>query len=273
MTDITKKRMVFAFYLNNETFENKFNQLHFKLLKRYINIFDEVIFGIIVDKDIDVEAINRFQCLILSFYHKNISFHIYENTEYREALVFYNEIACKMDTLDDWTFYGHNKHTSNMNENELIEWICGLYYFNLEKLCEDNNCTMNMVVPFNMTGICFYGNPLLTDSNFNIRAVKNKYAYYYAGNFFWGKYQEVDRVLKNYNIPLPKLTNRYYTEMFPGEIMDSDCFCYSFCGRYVIGNTLNIDDVYYNICSNGYEYIYNNFLVFIEELMPNENIG
>ena len=273
MIDIVKKRMVFAFYLNNETFENKFNQLHFKLLKRYINIFDEVIFGIIVDKDIDVAVINRFQCLILSFYHKNISFHLYENTEYREALVFYNEIARKMDTLDDWTFYGHNKHTSNMDENELIEWICGLYYFNLEELCEDNNGTMNMVVPFNMTGVCFYGNPLLTDSNFNIKAVKNKYAYYYDGNFFWGKYQEVDRVLKNYNIPLPKLTNRYYSEMFPGEIMDNDGFCYSFCGRYIIGNTLGTDDVYYYIFCDGYEYIYNNFLAFIKELMSNENIG
>ena len=137
MKDIDKKRMVFAFYLNNKTFDNKFNQLHFKLLKKYINIFDEVIFGLIVDEDIDVEVINRFQCLILSFYHKNISFHIYENTEYREALVFYNEIACKMANLDGWTFYGHNKHSSDMEESALIEWICGLYYFNLEKINED----------------------------------------------------------------------------------------------------------------------------------------
>lgn len=273
MTDIAKKRMVFAFYLNNKTFENKFNQLHFKLLKRYINIFDEVIFGIIVDKDIDVAVINRFQCLMLSFYHKNISFHIYENTEYREALVFYNEIARKMDTLDDWTFYGHNKHTSNMNEDELIEWICGLYYFNLEALCKVDGEVTNNVTPINVTGICFYGNPLLIDSNFNIKAVKNKYAYYYAGNFFWGKYQEVDRVLKNYNIPLPKLTNRYYTEMFPGEIMDTDGFSYSFCGRYVIGNNLRIDDVYCNIFYGDFKYIYDNFLNFINEITVNEDIG
>lgn len=272
MEDITKKRMVFAFYLNAKTFDNKYNQLHFRLLKRYINIFDEVVFGIIVDKDIDVELITKLQCLILSFYHKNITFHIYNNTEYREALVFYNEIALKMGLLDDWTFYGHNKHTSDMDEDSLTEWICGLYYFNLEKLCNDNNDDLTCIVPIDQTGICFYGNPLLTDVDFDLKGVRNKYKYYYAGSFYWGKYQEVARVLRNYEIPLPQLTNRYYSEMFPGEILDYTCFSDSFQKRFIYGNHLDIDDVYLNIFYGEYEDIYNDFIAFIK-LMKDEDIG
>jgi hypothetical protein len=273
MKDITKKRMVFAFYLNTKTFENKYNQLHFRLLKRYINIFDEVIFGIIVDEDIDVELITKLQHTILSFYHKNITFHIYDNTEYREALVFYNEIVLKMDLLDDWTFFGHNKHTTKMNnDNELIEWICGLYYFNLEPLCFDDMCAINNVLPIDITGVCFYGNPLITNASFGLKAVKNKYEYFYAGSFFWGKYQEIHRVLRNYNISLPKLTNRYYVEMFAGEIMENDRFCFSFNGRYIIGNELNIDEVYRNIFYGDYEYIYYEFLNFVNEINNNESI-
>jgi hypothetical protein len=273
MKDIDKKRMVFAFYLNNKTFDNKFNQLHFKLLKKYINIFDEVIFGLIVDEDIDVEVINRFQCLILSFYHKNISFHIYENTEYREALVFYDEIACKMANLDGWTFYGHNKHSSDMEESALIEWVCGLYYFNLEKLNEHYMVKEKTCLPIDTTGICFYGNPLLTEVSFNLISVRNKYGYYYAGNFYWGKYQEVYRFLNNQGVELPKLTNRYYTEMFPGELANYTYFSTSFMGRYIIGNGLEIDDIYSNIFYGDYKYIYDDFLKFIDEIVTDENIG
>lgn len=273
MKDITKKRMVFAFYLNAKTFENKYNQLHFRLLKRYINIFDEVIFGIIVDEDIDVELITKLQHTILSFYHKNITFHIYDNTEYREALVFYNEIVLKMDLLDDWTFFGHNKHTTKINnDNDLIEWICGLYYFNLEKLCCDENGVLNHILPINETGTCFYGNPLLKDVEFNLKAIKNKYSYYYAGSFYWGKYQELARVFRNYKIQIPQLTNRYYVEMFPGEIFENIAFSDSFQRRFIYGNHLNIDDVYLNIFYGEYKYIYNNFIEFIKLIMD-EGIG
>ena len=34
--------------------------------------------------------------------------------------------------LDGVTFYAHNKHTSNMTKEEIIIWVCGLYYFNFE---------------------------------------------------------------------------------------------------------------------------------------------
>ena len=39
MVDIDKKRMVFAFYLNENSLENPINKIHFSFLEKYINKF------------------------------------------------------------------------------------------------------------------------------------------------------------------------------------------------------------------------------------------
>lgn len=256
MKEMSKKRMVFSFYLNNNTFENQINQIHFFLLEKYINMFDEVIFGVIIDEDIKDETIERFQAKILSFYHKNISFKFYDNTEYREAWVFYNEVATKLEHLDDWTFYAHNKHCSAMPIEELVAWVCGLYYFTLEipPLKEE-------------TGICFYGSPLLTDANFNIKAVKNKYAWYYAGNFYWLKGQEIKRFMDNNKINLPKLTNRYYSEMFPGELSDHLGFATSPFKTYIVGNYGEITYIYQNLYNRENQWAYDRFEEIYNKMM------
>lgn len=206
MQNCDKKRLVYAFYINNDILDKPIIKLHFYFLERYIKQFDEVIVGVIKEDDVDDEVVRELQYKFLMIYNKNITFRFYSNTQYREAIVFYNEIALKLELLDGVTFFAHNKHSSNIPVEELIEWVCGLYYFNLE-----------YGYNYDTTGYCFCGTPLLTDVGFNISSVINKYKWYFAGCFYWVKTQELHRYMVNNNIQLPLLTNRYYAEMFPGE--------------------------------------------------------
>lgn len=261
MVDIDKKRMVFAFYLNESSLENPINKIHFSFLEKYINKFDEVIFGIIIDEGLNSYYIEEFEKKILSFYHKNITFHLYENSQYREAIVFYNEVATKLELLDGITFYAHNKHTSDMPIEELVMWVCGLYHFNLE-----------LPLDYNFTGICFFGSPLLTDVDFNIAAVRNKYRWYFAGNFYWIKCQEVYRFMVNHNLKLPPLTNRYYSEMFPGELCEYKGFASTPLGTYICGNGGDISYIYMNLYYGDNQWIFDEFYeVYKEKLKMIQN--
>ena len=52
MKVLDKTRLIFSFYLTNENLYDDINQLHLRLLSKYINRFDDVIFCIIVNDDI-----------------------------------------------------------------------------------------------------------------------------------------------------------------------------------------------------------------------------
>ena len=66
MKILDTQRLIFSFYLTNDNLYNEINQLHLKLLSRYINRFDESIFCIIVDDDINQETIKDLQKQILN---------------------------------------------------------------------------------------------------------------------------------------------------------------------------------------------------------------
>lgn len=222
MVSLDTKRMVYSFYVNDDSFEHPINKLHFKLLKRYIHKFDEVIFCIIIDDRERYDLIQRIEEFVISIFHKKLTFKIYDNTNYRESLVFYNEIATQMENLDGVTFFGHNKGISDTDPIETIKmWVAAMYYFNLE-----------FELPYNdLNGFTFYGS--LKTNNIDSLGITirdnlaQKYPWVYCGTFYWGKYQELDRVCKRLNRTIPALTNRWYSEMFPGEMVESQygsCF-------------------------------------------------
>jgi hypothetical protein len=238
MKSLDKKRMIYSFYVNDDSFDHRINKLHFKLLERYIHKFDEVIFCIIIDDRERYDLIQRIEEFIISIYHKKLTFKIYDNTNYRESLVFYNEIATQMSNLDGVTFFGHNKGISDTDQIETVEmWVAAMYYFNLEFELPNND----------LNGFTFYG-ALKTDNiNPDGIGVKDnllqKHSWVYCGTFFWGKYQELDRVCKRFGREIPALTNRWYSEMFPGEMVES---FYGKCYKnlYIIGQLVfdgNID--------------------------------
>lgn len=61
MISLDTKRMVYSFYVNDDSFEHPINKLHFKLLERYIHKFDEVIFCIIIDDRERYDLIQRIE--------------------------------------------------------------------------------------------------------------------------------------------------------------------------------------------------------------------
>lgn len=267
MKSLDTKRMIFSFYINDESFDHRINKLHFKLLKRYIHLFDEVIFCIIIDDRERYDLIQRIEQFVISIFHKKLTFKIYDNTNYRESLVFYHEIATQMENLDGVTFFGHNKGISDTDPIETIEmWVAAMYYFNLE-----------FPLPYNdLNGFTFYGS-LKTDnidaSGIAVREnLEQKYPWVYCGTFFWGKYQELDRVCKRLNRTIPKLTNRWYSEMFPGEMVETQY------GRtykeYYIDKQLviagNIDLFIQSMLYDEPE-DYNAFITFFKEVTYNED--
>jgi hypothetical protein len=264
MINLNKKRMVFAFYINEHTFENPLNNVHLYFLQKNINLFDEVIVGIIKDDDLDESYVRDLKQRFLSMYHKNISFKTYPNTQYRETLVFYNEIATKLSSLDGETFFAHNKHTSDMPLEEILEWICGLYFFNLE------------YTEYQTTGMCFWGNPKITESSLNLKSVVNKHKWYYAGCFYWIYGQEVYRFMERHGVLLPPLTDRYYGEMLPGEIYTHGGFGNSLGDCYLIMEGTSVHETYQLIFSKSMPFEYGKFMSLynkILSMLKNEVFG
>jgi hypothetical protein len=209
--------MVFSFFINKGWENHRLNRFHINLLKRYIGGFDEVIFCIIIDDINDHETILSFETAIINLGVKNIQFKIYENTNFRESLVYKKEIVDKMSKLDGCTFFGHNKGISYIEQTEdMYKWVAALYYFNLEV----------GLINYNMNGDCFYGglkcyNIRLEDYDENAAGVLPKYNWFYCGTFFWGKYQEIYYLLKNMGREIPPMMSRWFDEMFPGNILES----------------------------------------------------
>lgn len=237
MKSFGTKRMVYSFYVNDDSFDNIINKLHFKLLKRYIHIFDEVIFCVIIDDRDRIDLIQKIEEFIISIYHKKLTFKIYDNTEYRESLVFYNEIAAKIENLDGYTFFGHNKGISDEGLPYYIQmWVAAMYYFNLElsnTLSADNSSVFYGALKSDCVEKC-------EEKYYETILPKHKWCY--CGTFFWGKYQELYRLLEHRCEKIPLLTNRWYSEMFPGEVSESNYgHCYN--GLWILEAMANCDNI------------------------------
>ena len=234
---LDKRRMIFSFFLTNENLYDEINQLHLKLLSKYINRFDEVIFCIIVNNDIKREIICELQKQVISSSTKDIIFKIYENTMYRESYVLYNEIALKLAELDGITFFGHNKGISDTFGKENVKiWIAALYFFSFEVELPNNY----------LNGVMAYGPLKSTGCNHKfIPAIQNTFDWSYCGTFFWIKSQEIVSYMKFWGKELPKLTTRWYSELFLGNIIESsEALCFN--NRELVGEEIvgaNIEEI------------------------------
>lgn len=212
----TFKRLVFAFYYSENEEIKKYNELHFKMLERYINIFDEVIFCITIDDINDIKSINEIQKRVISFRNGGVTFKVYENTNYRETNVFYNEIFLKMKDLYGATFFAHSKGRGIIETTEeTISFIVAAYFFSLE----------------NINDVCnfpFYGS-FLMKNNSPMKNKGTKNMWFYVGTFFWGNYQQIYNEKKN---KFPVFSTRWFDEMFPGELYDAN-ECGSLDGDFI----------------------------------------
>ena len=259
MTILDKKRLIFSFYLTNDWEESETNILHIRLLSKYLGTFDDVIFCLITNNDIKPEVVKNFQRLIISKCNGDITFKMYKNTNYRESLVLYNEISKKLKDLDGVTFFGHNKGISNsyFGIENVKMWICALYYFSFE-----------YDLPFDfLNGPMSYGPLKVCCCNeFFISSGQSVHDWHYAGTFFWLKCQQLDFYLKSNNIELPQLTNRWYSEMFLGNVMPNT-EAWSYNDRYLLGDKFDGYNVFEKIKKmyEGNDYVVEDFLNFFKE--------
>ena len=207
------KRMVYAFYASNDN--NFIDELHYKLLERYINVFDEVIFCIIIDDINDRDTISNIEKRITSFRNGDVIFKVYENSNYRESEVFYNEIFLQMERLHGMTFFAHSKGKGVMETTEeIIAFITAIYYFSLNDLSEIGNQP-------------FYGS-LKMINNTPLGGDFIRHKWFYVGTFFWGDYQRIHNECKKF----PYFSSRWFDETFPGELYNHEK-CGSFHNEYI----------------------------------------
>lgn len=126
------KELYFYFYTRRDLLYNQVNQIHFKCLRHYKDVFDNIFICIALDDVYDKSLIKEAQNIFFDiFAGKNITFKIIENdVELRENKLFIEEILNKLETIDV-VFFGHNAYSTYDNiENDIENLsyaIIGLY--------------------------------------------------------------------------------------------------------------------------------------------------
>lgn len=244
------KRMVYAYYHSNNEEINIINNIHLKILERYINIFDEVIFCIIIDDVNDKKNIKEIERKVLVIRNGDITFKTYQNGDYRETSVFYNEIFLKMKDLYGLTFFAHSKGRGVLSDiNETIAFISAVYFFSLENIDSIGDYP-------------FYGSlKMINNSPYNSRGTK--YMWFYVGTFFWGDYQ---RVYQEKNKCFPNISSRWFDETFTGELYDN-IECGSYANEFIDATIkpINAYDLIERI--HGNNEIMGEYLAFYNELI------
>lgn len=210
------KKLVFSFFVSEDTYGLKINDIHFRCLHRYRDVFDTVDVTLIVNSredncmDFAYDAETRF---LRIFRGKDISFSIIDNNEFRESRVFYDKIASKLDD-NELVFFGHNKGVSNVsrfNDREIYTWVCGMYYYSLNFMDEVDKALVG--------GKFFSFGSFLTRNEEPERY--NKYGWYYIGTFFWINCVKLRSYMRTHGIGLPEMGDRFYDEEFLGNIIDT----------------------------------------------------
>lgn len=209
-----KKRLIFSFYATEDFENNIANKFHFKCLEHYSNVFSEVVVCIIVNDTNNHELICKVRNRFLHIFKCNIAFKTYENSVLNESIVFEGEISNKLALLDGLTFFAHNKGVGNMDneicdKNSILRWILGMYYLNLEDLSDVEDCLCR-----GLKGL-FYGAYLTSHEG-----IQNKAHMWYAGTFYWLNAQKIHRYCEAKDIVIPKATDRFFDELFPGSICE-----------------------------------------------------
>lgn len=224
-------RLVYYYYAVKGDFPLIY-KYHLVCLKKYNKIFDEVLIVIAVDDENDLEYINSLKIKFLQIFDscKNISFKIYKNnTYYREAIAFKQEIIDTLPQSDTLTFFGHSKGFTNEFTEQLKKWVCAMYYFSLR---DPDKVKHDLMVELSI----FYGYMVMRGSE-----ISSKYNWHFPGSFYWINcpYLHMEK-----GDSIPKMSNRWYVEMLPGSIYKLSSTKYEFHkarwpGKYFLEGNYN----------------------------------
>lgn len=209
-----KKQLFYNFYVTRENFDGIINNIHYKCLEYYKHIFDEVFICITLNDLSDNELVLMVQNKFIQIFNgvnQKITFKVTKNDPHlREVVFFYNEIIEKLNELD-LVFFAHNKGTTNIensyvNKESLFYWIIALYYSSLYNYENGiNMITSNICVTY---GSCYTTETINEKTSFSM----------YAGTFYWMNCKRIYTLIKDEEIEIPKLSNRFIAESFPNII-------------------------------------------------------
>lgn len=254
-----KLKLVYYFYAPADRYFPTIYKYHFACLKRYMNMFDDILIIIAVDDVNNKELINYIENIFINFgVYKNISFKIYKNDPYlREAIAFKNEIVDTLDTSEYLTFFGHSKGFTNIFSGALKYWVLSMYYFALEDIEEVKRKMID--------GLCvFYGFAIMRGS-----CVSSKYKWHFPGSMFWINCPHLNM---EYGNQIPKLGNRSYVEMFPGSVIDlplnnNEIHKVDWPGQYFLEGNYNFYESCPYLLSLAFSKDdYNKFVNFVDEI-------
>ena len=168
-----KRQLYYYFYTRRDTLYNMVNQIHFKCLEYYRNVFDEAFICISIDDINDKELIKDTEELFLNIFGGfKLTFKIIENnSKNNEAKFFYEEILDNLDKLD-LVFFAQNVYScssEHINYENLCYMIIGLYAISLDDI-------KNAILP--LTNGLF-----LTSGSYHMCFKNDQRRYLY--NFIW----------------------------------------------------------------------------------------
>ena len=181
---------------------------------------------------------------------ENTEFIVIENGVYREAAIFKQEIADKLDELSGLTFFAHTKGVSSIlrpdcDTESILKWIFGCYYLSLENI-EEVHDQMQVYQPKDQR--FFYGSFLrvvLPEEGGG-----TKYGPEYEGTFYWTNCNVLLDYMREKEIPLPRNFGRFYAERFPGDILSIGTHLGTHKYKYLAGDW----DLYKN-ANNALEFL------------------
>lgn len=229
-----KKTLVYSFFVNKEWADAVTNRIHFECLKSYSYIFDEVKITLLIDDVNDTNTIASVEKFFLDiFKQKEITFKVLENNIFREASVFYNEIASKIGKIDGLVFFAHNKGITNVTDgyevDSIYRWITSMYFLSLgygeevvKKLTDERYIAYGSLPDF-----------VNAEENSTPYLDMGKGNFMYTGTFFWLNAGTLNNYLSKSNTQIPQFTDRWYAENFLANTVPFKC-CTAHEGRYVI---------------------------------------
>ena len=212
---MVNKRLVFNFQAKRGYTDEPFYKAHLACLEHYAGVFDEAVFVISVKDINDIVLIDSVKHDIVSLFNcRNITIITEKLDEYYESRVFYDMVYKKLGQLDGLTFFAHTKGVCDENfkfdEKAGVDFIASLYYLSLSDVDE---VSYKLIHDKSM----FYGTFMNTNGG---EYMMNKNQYHYLGGFYWLNSTLVNKYIDFKKLGEFNLTDRYFNESFPGEILE-----------------------------------------------------
>lgn len=229
----TRLRLVYYLWVPNDGF-NWVMDIHWKCLEYYHSIFDDALFIISSDSGNDenvIFAVNK----VKSLGYKNLQIRFVENKVERESFYVKEEIFDKLGEYDGLTFFAHSKSLSSSYYNwpaeEVLTWIIGMYFFNLNYIANVKNLLINE--NYFSYGFYFIEGDWIT----------SRYSWIYSGTFYWLNEKKIKDYIVENNIELPSLYNwktvDYDDDVFYGRIYSENILSSIYPKEYAAGTNIN----------------------------------